>query len=84
MLKRVQHDAWGDPLHPVLRHRRFSQEKARKDLYSLSSPLPKAGTSACIGQGVDKRLETAAIQLFVAFYKNCAAIFYTDKNNIIA
>jgi hypothetical protein len=32
----------------------------------------------------DESLEAAAIKISVAFYKNCAAIFYTDKSNISA
>jgi hypothetical protein len=31
----------------------------------------------------EKSLDAAAIKISVGFYKNCAAIFYTDKNNMI-
>ncbi|GGG92543.1 hypothetical protein [Pedobacter zeae] len=52
--------------------------------------LPSHNTTAqgrikagALAQSQSKRLDAAAIKISVGFYKNCAAIFYTYKNNII-
>jgi len=44
---------------------------------------PRQDQSGSVGQSRGKRLDAAAIKISVGFYKNCAAIFYTYKNNII-
>ena len=72
-------------LLPAIRPRRFSTEKARKSVhFPLITPQPKAGSKRERGdkQGT-KSLDAAAIEISVGFYKNCVAIFYTDKNNMI-
>jgi len=45
----------------------------------IITPQPKAGSSGCGRISQDKSLDTAAVKIFVGFYKNCAAIFYTYK-----
>ncbi|KIA86053.1 hypothetical protein OC25_26580 [Pedobacter kyungheensis] len=71
-------------LHPASGIGDFRRKKHEKLCTAFPTLLPKAGASARSGLNVGKRLGTAAIQVFVGFYKNCAAIFYTDKNNINA
>jgi len=56
------------------------------EIYAL--PLitlqPKAGSKReRWGKAREKSLDAAAIEISVGFYKNCVAIFYTDKNNMI-
>jgi len=50
----------------------------------LITPQPKAGSKrARWNKARAKSLDAAAIKISEAFYKNCTAIFYTDKNNMI-
>ena len=50
----------------------------------LITPQPKAGSKReRWDKARAKSLYAAAIKISVGFYKNCVAILYTDKNNMI-
>ena len=47
----------------------FRRKKHEKLCTAFPTPLPKAGLSTCVDLSIGKRMETAAIQVFVGFYK---------------
>jgi len=61
----------------------FRRKKHGKLCSALHTPQPKAGSKReRWNKARAKSLDAAANKISVAFYKNCAAIFYTYKNNM--